>query len=147
MATTNRGLAELLDSGALKPELFYRLDGHRLKVPPLRSRPREIGPIAHEIVTRSGLTGIEPEAIRRLHLFRWPGNVRQLEMILRLAASSCEIGTTLRSTDLEPHLDRLALEGHLAGTWLEGRGAAGRAATIQVGSRPPAWRPGVSDSV
>ncbi|NOT34586.1 MAG: sigma 54-interacting transcriptional regulator [Candidatus Eisenbacteria bacterium] len=104
VATTNQSLQDLLDSGALKPDLFYRLSGHRLCIRPLRTRREEIGPLAAEITKRAGLGGVMPDAVEWLEAQDWPGNVRQLEMVLRLASATCGLGAMLQRTHLEPHL-------------------------------------------
>ncbi len=103
VAATNRSVDELLRSGALKPDLFYRLNGHRLALVPLRNRKDEIGALADEIVNRCGLAGLTPAAHRALEAYRWPGNVRQLEMILRVACGRCEPGSVLHWEDLILH--------------------------------------------
>jgi DNA-binding NtrC family response regulator/tetratricopeptide (TPR) repeat protein len=103
IATTNRGVHDLLASGALKPDLYYRLCGHRIELAPLRSRPEEIGPIASEIARASGF-GMTSRALRLLRGQRWPGNVRELEMIVRLAVSSARGGTRIDASHIEPHL-------------------------------------------
>jgi DNA-binding NtrC family response regulator/Flp pilus assembly protein TadD len=103
VAATNRSIDDLLRSGALRPDLFYRLNGHRITLEPLRERRREIGPLAEEFVRRSGLAGITPAALRALEAYHWPGNTRQLEMILRVAARRCEPGRFLHWEDLVIH--------------------------------------------
>ena len=104
IAVTNQDAIDLLQSGALRADLFYRLSGHRLAIPPLRERREDIAPIANEIARQSGLEGITTAAARLLELHSWPGNVRQLEMVVRLAASSCRQGSLVGKAHLAPHL-------------------------------------------
>jgi transcriptional regulator with AAA-type ATPase domain len=104
IAVTNQDATALLQSGELRTDLFYRLSGHRLTIRPLRDRPEDIAPIANEIAKRSGLEGITMAAGRVLERHSWPGNVRQLEMVVRLAASSCVPCSLLGETHLAPHL-------------------------------------------
>ncbi|MGH7742820.1 MAG: sigma 54-interacting transcriptional regulator, partial [Candidatus Eiseniibacteriota bacterium] len=103
VAATNRSVNDLLRSGALKPDLFYRLNGYRVTLPPLRDRREEIGPLVDEFVRRLGLAGVSPAAHRALEAYHWPGNIRQLEMILRVAAGRCTLGATLHWEDLVLH--------------------------------------------
>jgi len=104
IAVMNQDATDLLQSGELRADLFYRLSGHRLTIRPLRERREDIAPIANEIAQRTGLEGITMAAARLLEQHPWPGNVRQLEMIVRLAASSCLPGSLLGKTHLAPHL-------------------------------------------
>jgi transcriptional regulator of acetoin/glycerol metabolism len=104
IAITNQDATALLQSGDLRTDLYYRLGGHRLTIRPLRERPEDIAPIANEIAKRSGLEGITIAAARLLERHSWPGNVRQLEMVVRLAATSCLPGSLLGNAHLAPHL-------------------------------------------
>jgi transcriptional regulator with AAA-type ATPase domain len=104
IAITNRDTNALLQTRALRADLFYRLNGHRLAIRPLRERPEDIAPIANEIAKRSGLEGVTMAAARLLERHSWPGNVRQLEMVVRLAASFCLPGSLLGKAHLAPHL-------------------------------------------
>jgi transcriptional regulator with AAA-type ATPase domain len=87
VATTNQDTQGLLASGALKPDLFFRLHGHRFRLRPLRERPQDIALLAEEFAAAEGLAGIRPDAMTKLTLCAWPGNARQLEMLVRVAAS------------------------------------------------------------
>ena len=101
IAATNRTVNELLQTGALRPDLFHRLNGHRLTLEALRNRRREIRPLASEFIRRYGLADLTPAAIRALEAFHWPGNVRQLEMVIQRASSSrSREGAALRWEDL-----------------------------------------------
>ena len=100
VAATNRDPEGLMASGTLKPDLFYRLDGHRLVLEPLRTYRHVIGTLAHELARGAGLAGITDAALARLQDQPWPGNVRQLEMLLRVAASLLGRGAWLDESDL-----------------------------------------------
>jgi transcriptional regulator of acetoin/glycerol metabolism len=102
VAATNRDPDALVAGGALKPDLMFRLDGHRLALEPLRAHPREIATLATELARSAGLAGITEAAKSRLAKHPWPGNVRQLEMLLRVAAAGLGRGATLDETDLDP---------------------------------------------
>ncbi|NOT34883.1 MAG: sigma 54-interacting transcriptional regulator [Candidatus Eisenbacteria bacterium] len=119
VATTNRAIQELLETGVLKPDLFYRLSGHRISLRPLRFRRDEIGPLALEITKRCGLGGATRSAVEWLEGHAWPGNVRQLEMLLRLAAGSCALGGMLEVEHLEPHVAAVGSAGASHGDGIE----------------------------
>ena len=101
VAATNQSVEELLKNAGLKRDLFYRLNGYRISLRPLRARPEEIGPLALEIARRCGLAGITGAALEMLQSSAWPGNVRQLEMALRVAAGQCAVGGWLERQHLE----------------------------------------------
>jgi transcriptional regulator of acetoin/glycerol metabolism len=69
--------------------LFFRLNGHRLHLPPLRTRPREIGDLARWFASSEALQGVSIEALLLLRRHSWPGNVRELEMCVRSSAGAC----------------------------------------------------------
>ena len=101
VAATNQSVEDLLKNAGLKRDLFYRLNGYRISLRPLRARPEEIGPLALEIARRCGLAGITGAALEMLQSSAWPGNVRQLEMALRVAAGQCAVGGWLERQHLE----------------------------------------------
>jgi len=84
VVATNRSLSELADRGLFRQDLFYRLSGVEIRVPPLRTRREDILELAtyflgrHRAVRRLDLT---PAAADALLLYDWPGNVRELERI------------------------------------------------------------------
>ena len=87
VAATNRGAQSEVESGRLKADLFYRLCGHRIFLPPLRARRDDIAALAVEFVRRLDGFEISPAALAWLAAQPWPGNARQLEMLVRLAVS------------------------------------------------------------
>jgi transcriptional regulator with GAF, ATPase, and Fis domain len=95
IAAMNKDPDRLVSSGRLKADLLFRLLGHRIDLPPLRNRPEEISAFALEFAVRVGLAGISAPALEQLVRYHWPGNVRQLEMLIRVAASTIGPGATL----------------------------------------------------
>ena len=88
IAISNEDLLARLRSGSFREDLYYRLKGAELLVPPLRDRLDDIPILAMEFVKRDGFkTSISQEAKRCLMNYRWPGNVRQLEGEVRRAAA------------------------------------------------------------
>ncbi len=94
MATTQIDLAGPMEAGQFRQDLFYRLDGVTLNLPPLRERVDDIPLLAEHFLTRAerdgiGLHRLTPEAMQLVRAYSWPGNVRQLEnTIRRLAVTS-----------------------------------------------------------
>lgn len=79
MATTTRDLAKEVSGGRFREDLYFRLNGVTVEVPPLRARPRDILPLAQRALDESGSTtalGAGVTAVLTAH--RWPGNVREL---------------------------------------------------------------------
>jgi pSer/pThr/pTyr-binding forkhead associated (FHA) protein len=85
IAATNRDLRALVGEGAFREDLYFRLNGITIEVPPLRERREQIAELARELLSKaaaeSGRTGLSlpPEAITRLESYEWPGNVRELK--------------------------------------------------------------------
>jgi two-component system response regulator HupR/HoxA len=102
VAASNRPLQGLVSQGALKPDLYFRLLGHRIRLSPLRERPEEITLLATTYARSAGSLGITARALSLLRAQEWPGNVRELQTVVRLAVSRCGPGRWL---DAE-HFDR-----------------------------------------
>ncbi len=91
MATTNRELAEEIDSGRFRKDLFYRLNVVQLHVPPLRDRREDILPLARTLLLESTtryerlVSGFSPRAADQLLRYGWPGNVRELQSAIERA--------------------------------------------------------------
>ncbi len=88
IAAAHEDLAALAATGSFRHDLYYRLirDGC-LVIPPLRERPEDVALLTHEyLVTIHGRSvRMEPAALARLASYHWPGNVRQLQTVLRIA--------------------------------------------------------------
>ncbi|MEO8703270.1 MAG: sigma 54-interacting transcriptional regulator [Kofleriaceae bacterium] len=84
VAATNRDLEAEADAGRFRRDLYYRLAGFVLVVPPLRDRRSEIEPLAQTFATAAAgklqrpTPRIHPDALARLQAHPWPGNVREL---------------------------------------------------------------------
>ncbi len=108
---TNRDLLELARKGRFRKDLYYRIAGVRLRVPPLRARKEDVLPLASFFLARCArragvrAPSIAPAAVRTLVRYRWPGNVRELaNEIERVVALHGDDGTILPRM-LSPHLD------------------------------------------
>ena len=102
IASSNRDLLEEVKAGRLREDLYYRLQVLPIRLPPLRERLSDVPELASIMLNRLAVeTGrsLEPlsgEAEARLLSYAWPGNVRQLENMLRWVATMMigpEIGT------------------------------------------------------
>ncbi|HEX3380515.1 MAG TPA: sigma 54-interacting transcriptional regulator, partial [Paraburkholderia sp.] len=95
IAATHRDLHALVEQGAFRADLYFRLNLLQIKLPPLRERRADIAPLARHLLDRSALQyGLSAAALERVLTFldplfadyAWPGNVRELENLLARAA-------------------------------------------------------------
>ena len=108
VSATNRDVEADASAGSFRRDLYYRLNGISLLIPPLRRRPGEIEPLARmflEAAAREIERGEPPqlsaEALGVLRRHAWPGNVRELRNAMDRAVALCE-GNTIWPEDL-PH--------------------------------------------
>ncbi|MEP6859017.1 MAG: sigma 54-interacting transcriptional regulator [Deltaproteobacteria bacterium] len=88
VAATNRDLAAEVEAGRFRRDLFYRLDGVTLVIPPLREHRERIGPLALQFLAsaKAGAPqALDAELFARLVAHDWPGNVRELKAVLERA--------------------------------------------------------------
>jgi DNA-binding NtrC family response regulator len=88
VAATNRDLTAAIGVGRFRSDLFFRLNGFSVTLPPLRKRERDILPLAQHFldrIARGRPYMITPEAQRVLEHHSWPGNVRELKNVLERA--------------------------------------------------------------
>jgi transcriptional regulator with PAS, ATPase and Fis domain len=93
VAATNRPLSLLVERGLFRADLFYRLGGVEVTVPPLRKRKEDMLELAHHFLSSHGARGrvtMTPAAVDALMTYDWPGNVRELERMLEGAIATCE---------------------------------------------------------
>lgn len=90
VSATNRNLEEAIDNGGFREDLFYRLSGFRVDLPPLRHRSEDILPIAYQLLERIAENGkamrLASDAETALMKYQWRGNVRELENVILRAA-------------------------------------------------------------
>nr|HRK65804.1 sigma 54-interacting transcriptional regulator [Terricaulis sp.] len=87
-----RSLAGLVQQGAFRQDLFYQLNVVPIRLPPLRERMEDMGDLARAFLVRAKREGLpektlDASAIKRLETHDFPGNVRELENLLRRAAA------------------------------------------------------------
>ncbi|MEZ6137603.1 MAG: sigma-54 dependent transcriptional regulator [Pirellulaceae bacterium] len=90
IAATNRPLEAMVAEDTFREDLLYRLNGFTIELPPLRERRDDIPALleyflrsAKSEMNRPQLSGISPEALKLLVGYSWPGNVRQLQSVVR----------------------------------------------------------------
>ena len=106
LSATHKDLAEEVQAGRFRQDLFYRLNVIRIHVPPLRERVADIGPICVALLERiAGEAGLQrvPElsaaCLERLAAQPLPGNVRELDNLLHRALALCD-GSRIELEDL-----------------------------------------------
>jgi two-component system response regulator PilR (NtrC family) len=103
ISATHRSLADQVEAGQFRQDLFYRLNVIELKMPSLREIPEDIPLMVQQVVERiSRLAGNPPptiaeESMLALRRYDFPGNVRELENILERALALCSNNTILES--------------------------------------------------
>nr|WP_153823527.1 sigma 54-interacting transcriptional regulator [Polyangium spumosum] len=112
VSATNRDLASEVQKGTFRQDLYFRLNGIALSIPPLRERRSEIEPLAKTFAARAASSiGRSPpeitrEALAAMTSYDWPGNVRELRNAIERAVVLCE--GVIRPEDL-------VLEGRVQG--------------------------------
>jgi DNA-binding NtrC family response regulator len=112
IAATNRDLEKAVERREFRQDLYYRLKGIAIHLPPLRERLEDIPSLAYHFLAkyRGDRKGerIDPQALKALQAYKWPGNVRELEHVIEYALSMAE-GETIMITDLpEEFVNRAA---------------------------------------
>jgi transcriptional regulator with PAS, ATPase and Fis domain len=106
VAATNRPLGRLVEQGLFRSDLYYRLSGVEITVPPLRERADDILELARYFLERHRYActlTLSPAAEAALAAYRWPGNVRELERVIERAVTLAE-GDSIELDDLPPQV-------------------------------------------
>ena len=128
IAATHKDLQQMIADGSFRQDLFFRLSVVPLHLPPLRERPMDIPTLAQHFLgrycekNRKDIRSFQAEALEALLVYRWPGNIRELENAIERAVILC--------------LDEQILLQHLP--------LQVRQAYSVDGDRPFAIRPGVT---
>lgn len=105
IAASNLNLAEAVDSGRVRQDLFYRLNIISLTIPPLRDRRDDIPLLVRHFLAKYSresqkeVSSFSEDALHLLMVHSWPGNVRELEHVIERAIVLCE-GEIIRSGNL-----------------------------------------------
>jgi two-component system, NtrC family, response regulator AtoC len=97
VSASNRDLEAEVARGAFRQDLFFRLSGFTLTLPPLRERAREIAPLARAFLRQAGprygratIPEVSAEALAALERHAWPGNLRELRNVVERALVLCD---------------------------------------------------------
>jgi len=113
IAASNKPLRQLVDDGKFRRDLYYRLRGFELSIPPLRERPDDVTPLAqffiekHAGVVGRRVVGITQDAIAKLEAYHFPGNVRELESEVRRMVALAEQGGYVSARHLSAVFDEI----------------------------------------
>jgi two-component system, NtrC family, response regulator PilR len=113
IAASNLNLGKAVADGALRGDLFYRLNVIPIHLPPLRERPEDIALLVGHFMQTVGkqvgrtVRGVSPDALAALERYHWPGNIRELENTIERAlvlgsGDTVEV-SALPVTVLRPH--------------------------------------------
>lgn len=107
VAATNVDLRQAVDAGEFRSDLFYRLNVHRVHLPPLRERAGDVRQLVTHFIARdggtAGIVGCTDGALEALEAYAFPGNVRELEHLVQRAIATAR----------PPHIDREDLPGEV----------------------------------
>ena len=113
IAATNRNLAQMVQEGTFREDLYHRLNVFPITLPPLKERKEDIAVLAGYILDqerrRLGMhqLRLHPNTLMALEAYHWPGNVRELEHLLMRASLRAMQGSQLPGLIMPQHLDLL----------------------------------------
>ena len=92
VAATHRDLEAMVQAGAFRQDLLYRLNAVTLEIPPLRERKEDIPDMVSELLAQaagdvSPAPALDPDVIQILEAYAWPGNIRELRNVLERAVA------------------------------------------------------------
>jgi nitrogen regulation protein NR(I) len=96
IVATNKNLEEAISSEKFREDLYYRLNVVSITIPPLRERKEDLSDLVSYFLKKfsrelkRGTVGITPAAMGKITSYGWPGNVRQLENVLKRAMVLCQ---------------------------------------------------------
>ncbi len=110
IAATNSDLQRRMDEGLFRRDLYFRVAGFPLRVPPLRERKEDVHPLVVAFLwqfsreTGKAVRGMTYDALRALMEYPWPGNVRELQHEVRRLIYLCPDGQAIESSMLSEHI-------------------------------------------
>ena len=109
VTATNIDLDRAVEQGKFRSDLYYRVAGVSIAVPPLRERPEDIPLLTRHFLLRACAEAgkptplLAPEAVTCLTRYRWPGNIRELQNAIQRAVILCT-GNLIQPGDLPPRV-------------------------------------------
>jgi len=128
VVATNVDLADAVQGGAFREDLYYRINVLHLELPPLRERPEDVVLLIDHFLNRlthnrpGGPPGLDPVARRLLEAYSWPGNVRQLRNVVERAVA-LDIDGVIDPSDLPDEITGASGGGRPEGSsdaWIHG---------------------------
>jgi transcriptional regulator with GAF, ATPase, and Fis domain len=122
IAATHQDLEKLIAEGRFRQDLYYRLNGITIQVPPLRDRCEDIPELALHFLTvhsrrhAKAVSQIDDDALAYLKAFHWPGNIRQLENAIQRAVVVAE-RPTITVEELPAEIVTACNGANAAGSW------------------------------
>ena len=110
VAATNRDLKKMVEKGQFREDLYYRIGGFKVEIPPLRERKDDIPILVKHFIDKynrkynKNIPGIKPDALEILIKYDWPGNIRQLESIVSKAVILADDGEFIKIEHLDPEV-------------------------------------------
>ena len=144
IAATNRDLEKMVARSQFRADLYYRLNGYTIQLPPLRERGEDLSLLVDYFLLRANrdlgkeVRGVSPAAMDLLRRYSWPGNVRELQSVVR--QSVLQTTGPVLLADFLPEIVR-------GGSPRRCRAASATmpGASTGSGSSTNAWRRGVED--
>jgi two-component system response regulator AtoC len=143
ISAANRDLRKMVSTGAFRADLFFRLNGITMTLPPLRKRPDDVLPLAMQFVERAARKLGKPpprlgeEAARAIAAHTWPGNVRELRNVIERAVVLCQTAE-LRLADLLLHEEPEFPEAETGAGLTPVPGQASEEITVRMPAQPGA---------
>lgn len=112
VSATNHNLAKLVEEKKFRQDLFFRIKGVSVTIPPLRNRQEDIPELASFFISQandeigSDINGISDSAMKILQGYTWPGNIRQLKNAIKMMVVMAE-GNIIDVGDIPPDIYRL----------------------------------------
>ncbi len=128
IAATNKPLVNLIKEGLFREDLYYRLNGFQLNIPPLSERPEDIEVLTEFLAKRYAhsigrkILGVAPDVIKQFQLYNWPGNVRELENEIKRMVAMTDNGSFVNIEYMSPHLRKLQAASEILVESLELKG-------------------------
>ena len=112
VAASNRPIQQLVDEGTFRRDLYYRLKGFEITIPPLRDRPEDIPVLTDYLIKKycevfnRKIPGVAMQAQQKLRAYAFPGNVRELENEIRRTVATVENGEFITLQHLSAEIAR-----------------------------------------
>lgn len=126
IAATNRPLKEMVESGAFREDLYYRLNVINIRVPPLRERKEDIPLLAEAFLQKAAEKGtpkkvLTKRGLEKLYDYPWPGNVRELQNEIERIIVLSGTETKLTADMLSPKILEVGEKNKVQGARVHGK--------------------------